>query len=84
MEKTIDLTELEVDIEYTYEPASIGEVDESGRKEHIPACVSIHSVKAKPRKKSVLLGDVADVEIYYLLTPAQIESLEEEILEGCQ
>jgi len=65
----IDLINLEVEIEYNFNPPSIGGIHEDGSQEHFPATVSIYSIISK------------GIEIISLIHPDQIEQLEAEILE---
>lgn len=66
--QTIDIINLDVEIEYNFNPPSIGGTHEDGSQEEIPATVDIYSVKAQ------------GIEIISLIHPDQKEALEEEML----
>lgn len=66
--QTIDIINLDVEIEYNFNPPSIGGTHEDGSQEEIPATVDIYSVKAQ------------GIEIISLIHPDQKEVLEEEML----
>lgn len=66
--QTIDIINLDVEIEYNFNSPSIGGTHEDGSQEEIPATVDIYSVKAQ------------GFEIISLIHPDQKEALEEEML----
>lgn len=66
---TINLSEIEVDVKYNYEPTSIGGSHPDGGAELLPPALTVYSVKWN------------DVEIIKALSPKQIVELEEQLLE---
>lgn len=67
--QTIDIINLDVEIEYNFNPPSIGGTHEDGSQEEIPATVDIYSIKAQ------------GIEIISLVHPDQLEMLQAEILD---